>query len=314
MSRNCEKSWKISSTKDSLSFHFMLNGFCLRLHFAKQELRFSPFQNARILPRHYGITSKKELKEALQFLHQMGMVRYFPNVKEVKDLVICDLQILFDSITNIIVYAFTFDKADEAGKQKFKKTGRFLLQEFQRLATLKHSNHLLPPEKLVKLLEYLHILVSISETDLDEYFMPCVLQTEDLNDTVVDSLPYPPLIVSFECGYCPVGVFSALVVYLLQHSQKQTSTLKWKIPHRATVHRNKISFLVGYDLNKITMIARPTYFEVQYDCPAGQLHTPVHIVCSHVCEDILNGLTVVIRSGNYTCNTIPLAFFFFFFF
>ena len=125
------------------------------------------------------------------------------------------------------------------------------------MATLKHSNHLLPPKKLVKLLEYLHILVSISEAGLDEYFMPCVLQTEDLNDTVVDSLPYTPLIVSFECGYCPVGVCSALVVYLLQHSQKQSSTLKWKIPHGATVHRNKISFLFGYDLNKITMIARP---------------------------------------------------------
>ena len=258
------------------------------------------------IAKRYGITSKKELKEALQFLHQMGMVRYYPSVKEVKDLVICDLQILFDSITNIIVYTFTFDKAGEAGKQKFKKTGRFSLQEFQRLATLKHSNHLLPPEKLVKLLEYLHILVSISEAGLDEYFMPCVLQTKDLNNTVVDSLPYPPLIVSFECGYCPVGVFSALVVYLLQHSQKKTSTLKWKIPHGATVYRNKISFLVGYDLNKITMIAKPTYFEVQYDCPASRLHTPVHTVCSHICEDILNGLAVVIGSRNYTCNTTPL--------
>ena len=258
------------------------------------------------IAKRYGITSKKELKEALQFLHQMGMVRYYPNVKDVKDLVICDLQILFDSITNIIVYTFTFRKAGEAGKQKFKKTGRFSLQEFQRLATLKHSDDLLTPEKLVKLLEYLHILVSISEAGLDEYFMPCVLLTEDLNDTVADSLPYPPLIVSFECGYCPVGVFSALVVYLLQHSQKKGSPLKWKIPHGATVYRNKINFLVGHDLNKITMIARPTYFEVQCDCTATQLHTPVHTSCSHIRRAILDGLAVVIRSRNYTCNTTPL--------
>ena len=234
------------------------------------------------------------------------MVRYYPNVKEVKDLVICDLQILFDSITNIIVYTFTFDRAGEAGKQKFKKTGRFSLQEFQRLATLKHLNHLLPPEKLVKLLEHLHILVSIPEAGLDEYFMPCVLQTEDLNDTVADSLPYPPLIVSFECGYCPVGVFSALVVCLLQHSQKKSSPLKWKIPHGATVYRNKINFLVGHDLDKITMIGRPTYFEVQYICSATQLHTPVHTVCSYIRRAILDSLTVVIKSRHYTCNTTPL--------
>ena len=79
----------------------------------------------------YGITSKKELEEALQFLHQMGMVRYYPDVKEVKDLIICDLQILFDSITDIIVHTFTFKEAGEAGKQKFQKTGRFSLQEFK---------------------------------------------------------------------------------------------------------------------------------------------------------------------------------------
>ena len=33
----------------------------------------------------YGITSKKEQKEVL---HQMGMVRYYPDVKEVKDVLI----------------------------------------------------------------------------------------------------------------------------------------------------------------------------------------------------------------------------------
>ena len=36
----------------------------------------------------YGITSKKEQKEALQFLYRMGVVRYYPDVKEVKDVLI----------------------------------------------------------------------------------------------------------------------------------------------------------------------------------------------------------------------------------
>ena len=137
--------------------------------------------------------------------------------------------------------------------------------------------------------------------------MPCVLQTEDLNETTAHSLLYPPLIISFECGYCPVGVFSALVVYLLQHSQEESSTLKWKIPHGATVYRNKVSFLVGLDLHKVTMIARPTYFEVQYECSVNQLHTPVHKACLYIRKAILNGLTVVIRSRNYICKTTPLV-------
>ena len=99
----------------------------------------------------------------------------------------------------------------------------------QQFATPKCSNDL-SPKKLVKLLEHLHILVPIHETSTDEYFMPCVLQTADLDDTAVHSLSYPPLIISFECGYCSVGVFSALVVYLLQNSEEEGSTLDWTVP------------------------------------------------------------------------------------
>ena len=278
----------------------------LEIALRKAGVKILTMKDCQKIAKCYGITSKKELKEALRFLHQMAMVRYYPDVKEVKNLIICDLQALFDVITNIIVNTFTFEKAGQVGEQKFKNTGRFSLQEFQHLATSKYSNDLLPPEKLVKLLEHLHILVPIHEAGHDEYFMPCVLQVEDLDDTIVHSLPYPPLIISFECGYCPVGAFSALTVYLLQRSEENSSTLKWKIPHGVTVYRNKIDFRVGHYLDKVTMIAKPTYFEVQYDCSASMLHTPVHTVCSHIRENILDGLETVIRSRNYTCKTTPL--------
>ena len=272
----------------------------------KAGVKILAMKDCQKIAKCYGITSKKELKEALKFLHQMCMVRYYPDVKEVKNLIICDLQILFDAITDIIVYTFTFEKAGQPGSQKFKKTGRFFLQKLQELATPKCSNELLPPEKLVKLLEYLHILVPVHEAGCDEYFMPCVLQMEDLDDTMVDSLPYPPMIISFECGYSPVGVFSALIVYLLQHTQKSIFTLKWQIQFAAKVYRNKICFLVGHDLDKVTMIARPTYFEIQYDCSDSQIHAPVHTVCSQIRKDLLDGLAVVIKSRNYNCKTRPL--------
>ena len=292
--------------RQSLPAPWLLFEIALR----KAGVKILTMKDCQKIAKCYGITSKKELKKALRFLHQMCMVRYYPDVKEVKNLIICDLQILFDAITNIIVYTFTFEQVNQAGTQKFKNTGKFSLQEFQRLATSKCSNDLLPPEKLVKLLEYLHILVPVHEAGCDEYFMPCVLQVEDLGDTKFHSLPYPPLIISFECGYSPVGVFSALIVYLLQQSQQKSSALKWKIPHGATLYRNKVDLRVGHDLDKVTMVARPTYFEVQYDCLASKLHPPVHTVCSDIREDILKGLTVVIRSRNYTCKTTPLISFY----
>ena len=84
----------------------------------KAGVKILTIKKCQDIAKRYGITSKKkELKEALQFLHQMCIVRYYPNVKEVNNLVICDLQILFDSITIIIIiiYTFTFKKAGEAG-------------------------------------------------------------------------------------------------------------------------------------------------------------------------------------------------------
>ena len=163
--------------RQSLPSPWLLFEIALR----KAGVKILTMKECQKIAKCYGITSKEELEKALQFLHCMGMDRYYPEVEEVRNLIICDLQILFDAITDLIVHTFTFKKAGQANKQRFQKTGRFSLQEFQQLATQKSSNDLLPPEKLVKLLEYLHILVSIPEAD--EYFMPCVLRTEDLDDT-----------------------------------------------------------------------------------------------------------------------------------
>jgi len=103
---------------------------------------------------------------------------------------------------------------------------RAISNRSQQITTQKGLNDLLPPEKLVKLLEYLHILVSIPETA--EYFIPCVFQTVDVDNATAHSLPYPPLIISFECGYCPVGIFSALMVYFCNILRKRTQLLSGK--------------------------------------------------------------------------------------
>ena len=101
----------------------------------KAGVKILTMKDCQKIAKCYGITSKKELKEALRFFHQMCMVRYYPDVKEVKNLIICDLQVLFDVVTNIIIYTFTFEKVGQAGIQKFKNTGKFSLQEFHRNTT-----------------------------------------------------------------------------------------------------------------------------------------------------------------------------------
>ena len=62
-----------------------------------------------------GIHSDDELKEALWFLHtKLGVIRYFHQIPELQDIVICDPQIIFSKISNLIIHTFTFERIHDA--------------------------------------------------------------------------------------------------------------------------------------------------------------------------------------------------------
>ena len=282
----------------------------------KSGVRILEMKYCRKVAKRCGIR-KEELNDTLLYLHRSGMIRYYPEVKEMKELVICDQQLIVDSINNLIARTFTFRKVGEAGCRRFKKTGMFSVEEFQeihkRSATLKETSDLLPAEKLLKLLEYLHILVPIAALagSQQNYFMPCILPTDELECPTASDLQAhcPPLLVTFECGYCPVGIFSALAVYLISQSNDPCCTLKWSLMERVDVYRNKIRFLVGQDVDKVTMVAHPTHFEVWFYRPEGHQRLPTYEACSSIRTAILEGLNTVIKSRSYSCKTTPhLAF------
>ena len=175
------------------------------------------YQQCQSIAAQCGITSRKHLNEALTFLHtKLGVVRYFTKIPELREIVIRDPQILFDKVSNLISNTFTFDHARPSIIEKFQREGFFSLQEIERLTAV--SNELLTTPKLLTLLEHLHIIAPIQDDSgrVVEYFMPCVLShaTPGPTDAPVDKT-IPPLLVTFQCGYCPKGIFSALVAYLL---------------------------------------------------------------------------------------------------
>ena len=120
---------------------------------------------------------------------------------------------------------------------------------------------------LVSLLRHLHIVagptsIKSGSKSGSYYFMPCALKPSAVEEEQRDaSLSPAPLLIYFECGYCPVGVFTCLVVHLLS---KELSKLKWTLdepPH----FRNKIIFSVGKCYHCISLISRATYLEVWPD-------------------------------------------------
>ena len=124
-------------------------------------------------------------------------------------------------VTDLLVATFTFDRTAPALCEQFTKRGIFPLDTFEKLA---RSTELLLPSKLVALLQYLNIVALLRKDGVSsQYFIPCVLAYSEESQTTVSSATrsgVPPLLVTFESGYCPKGLFVALVVYLLQNKMK----------------------------------------------------------------------------------------------
>ena len=78
-----------------------------------------------------------------------------PNVPGLEDLIIIDIQVVYDSVTSLILRAMSFDNVGQATAEKFRRTGQFVLKDLIA-ATAGVSKDLIPPIKLVALLEYLH--------------------------------------------------------------------------------------------------------------------------------------------------------------
>ncbi len=92
-----------------------------------------------------------ETKLALWFLHHYaGTLMYFPDIPELEDMVISDVQIIFDSVTNMIIHTFQFGNtgtsAQENGsgkldnfRSKMSKKLYIISKKTRILSTLYHG-------------------------------------------------------------------------------------------------------------------------------------------------------------------------------
>ena len=279
--------------------------------------------------RQCGITSREELNEALWFLHtKVGLIRHFQGdgLEDLQKIVIQDPQVLFDRITDLVVETFTFDKADPVVREDFKKKGIFPFSTFEKISA--SSDHLLTPSRLVKLLEHLHIIAPLEKEEEEEeegeegekrYFMPCILAHAQPASTsrferisrafaavfkrsAEQSPNNSSLLLGFRCGYCPKGLFAALVVYLLANARSHGH--KWTL-QRDQIFKDQISFLVRpYDTVSITV--QPKFFEITCTPAVSKSSRnrsfPLATTCGEVRCCIETGIREVTSALHYTSD------------
>ena len=258
-----------------------------------------------------GIDTPEELKEALWFLHhKVGFIRYFESVPELRDVVILDPQLLFDQITVLISGTFTFEQVGPHDARQFRETGIFPLRTIEDLAA--RSSEYLSSAKLVKLLEHLHIIAPIrgKSGEVEKYFMPCVLSHATPKAEIREeaSSKVPPLFITFRCGYCPKGVFSALIVHLMSKHNNGGAKITWRLNEHG-VSRDRVTFKVGREDNVVSITTHATQLEVlvQSECEtqasAAVLQTSPHEVCDLIRQCIDEGIVAVSQTLHYSCDS-----------
>ena len=259
--------------------HWLIFSFVLRQETIKDSI--ISYEQCFSIAKDCGITDHEELDHALRFLHtKIGLIRHF-RTPGLNDFVIRDPQILFDMVSKLIVSTFTFENAGMRCSTEFEKNGVFTLEDF---LTLQHeSPPLLPPEKLLQLLEHLQIVAPFQEEGQEKFFIPCVLAHSDEieHQSSPQSSDIPPMLITFKCGYCPKGLSGALITHLL--TNKMGSKFKWELK-TDQLFRNQVSFLVS-SCDIITLKIHPTFLELIHSSAkkgTGNAESTKQSICNKV--------------------------------
>ena len=270
------------------------------------------FDKCFSIAQECGIADRKELNQALSFIHsRLGLVRYF-NTEDLNTLVVIDPQILFDKITDLIVNTFTSDNVSVKVKIKemenFHQRGIIPVAVMQEISDNSSSDSKLPFIWLTKLLNYLRVAALFTDSDGDKYFFPSALcHAPELHfNEPLPSDSRPPLLVGFKSGFCPRGIPGALIKYLMTNEMK--SKRSWDIiPNK--IFKNQVSFAIQAH-RIITLRILPTHLEICYESEtdsvgeaSAEVDSKVYELTKKTCEmayiQIKKGMSTVTNECDY---------------
>ena len=271
----------------------------------KKKERTATLEDCMRLSESLRMTSY-ETKVALWFLHHhAGVMMYFPSIPELKNLIIIDIQVVYDSVTILILRAMSFEESRHKDAEEFKTTGKFMLSRIIAV-TSKISGDFIPIHKLLALLEFLHILARISVHHQDQtpllssssedeltYIMPCVLNTatrEELDS--ISNKPHEvcPIMVRYKCGFVPIGIFPAMIANLISN--------KLFFLIEEGILKNVVQFRYGARYTLLTLICRCTYFEVIIS-KFSTANIEPHVECTAIRKEIESTFKIICGHMNY---------------
>ena len=193
-----------------------------------------------------------DYETVLQYFHYYaGTLLYYHDITKLRQYVITDYQLIFDSISNIIIQYFDQDSqlgAHEGDKHSLNCNGMLNASALPKDVPQDY----LKPDELLSLLHHRHIISEIEGKDM--FFMPSVLCNTILSDNELSNSS--SFLVLFNHDYCPVGIFCAATTKLIVE-------YKWELRGESQF-RNKINFYCKCSNKsyKVIFSAFPEHYEV----------------------------------------------------
>ena len=191
-----------------------------------------------------------QLQALLSRMHKiLGIIIYFPEVEQLKDIVICDPSVVYKSISELIFNSFSV-MSQPALSLRLKKWGVFMVKELKERYKEKEGFPL-QLDKLLIILEHLGITAPVNnimstesnvssvdpvdpnnaECDIHpQYVIPCILndaQQAQLSVQIEEAqvCSIIPLRINFACEFAPMGGFCYLFTRLITNNRDKG----WKL-------------------------------------------------------------------------------------
>ena len=242
-----------------------------------------------------GIHDALEFEAALEFLHkQTGVLHYYTEPTELSQIVIKDPQHLFNRVNQLVERTFVFERTCSIQRTEDFKRGIFKRTDYEML-TKDYNCCKLNPSMLLKLLEHLNVVVPLCQGK--KYFMPCAIA--HLEETAFDhtqSSTIPPLLITFRSGYCPKGIFGALVACIVN---KQVAMCTLNLDE-SRIHRDQICFRLG--LYKLLFRINPTYIYIKVVPKSTSSFTEICTLCNHIRRFIEHNIMEACKTLRYSEN------------
>ena len=290
--------------------------FRIMLHFMHKPV--VSITQCELIAKQLSMTTP--VQEAIWFFHNnIGSLMHYPDIPSLKDVVVCDLQVIFDTTSELIIDTFKIGNRaiPPSAVDDFCDKGQFSLSHIKDRTEHRRNNQL-SLKQLVDLLKHHNILAEIkddegSSTEIKhhqersmetepKFIMPAVLKTASEEELVspgamTSEQKVPPLIIRFKNGYLPFGVFCASTANLI--ARQDSLSPKWQLCGKQ-VMKNKVKFTIDKTFI-VTLISRPQYIEIRVEKPPRTTRKYLlSDICSSVRRTFVETLETVISNMKYT--------------